>query len=171
MDPGDRITQSTLITMLDDRSSLLVNFDVPEVLVGELEIGDDVALVAWNREELELKGDVVEIGSRIDPGTRTFVARAVVDNVRDTLRPGMSFRVSVNIEGRAYPVIAETAVQWGAEGAYVWLIVDGVAQRQGVKIVQRQQGRVLVFDDRAMHEAWNLTDGARAILLIDFIPP
>jgi beta-hydroxylase len=35
---------------------------------------------------------------------------------------------------------------------------------------QWQQGRMLVFDDRVMHDAWNLTDRSRAILLIDFIP-
>lgn len=33
-----------------------------------------------------------------------------------------------------------------------------------------EQGGVLVFDDRAMHDAWNLTERARAVLLVDFIP-
>ncbi len=147
VDPGDRITESTVVTTLDDRSSLLVNFAVPEVLVGELESRDEVSLVAWNRDESALAGKVVELGSRIDPATRTFVARAIVDNSGDSLRPGMSFRVSINIEGRAYPVIAETAVQWGADGAYVWLIVEGVAERREVRIVQRRQGRILVDGD------------------------
>ena len=145
--PGDRIGPETVITTLDDRRQLLVNFEVPEVLVGELEVGGAVSLTAWNKDATKLSGEVVEIGSRIDPSTRTFVARATVDNESDRLRPGMSFRVSVNIEGRAYPVIAETAVQWGADGAFVWLIVDGNAKRTPVKIIQRQQGRVLVDAD------------------------
>lgn len=34
-----------------------------------------------------------------------------------------------------------------------------------------EPGRVLVFDDRALHEAWNLTGEDRAVLLIDFVPP
>ena len=59
----------------------------------------------------------------------------------------MSFRVSINIEGRSYPVIAETAVQWGADGAYVWLIRDGAAQRTPVRIIQRRKGRILVDAD------------------------
>jgi membrane fusion protein, multidrug efflux system len=147
VDPGDRINEDTVVTTLDDRRSLLVSFDVPEVLVGELETGDEVSAEAWNRSETRLTGRVVEIGSRINPATRTFVTRASLENEDDALRPGMSFRVTVNIEGRSYPVIAETAVQWGADGAYVWLIVDGVAQRQNVKVIQRQQGRVLVDAD------------------------
>jgi RND family efflux transporter MFP subunit len=144
VDPGDRISVDTLITTLDDRSELLVNFDVPEVLVGELEIGNTVELSAWNRNDTTLAGEVVEIGSRIDPATRTFTASAAVANSTDRLRPGMSFRVSINIEGQSYPVITETAVMWGADGAYVWLVVDGKAQRLPVRIIQRQQGRVLV---------------------------
>ena len=31
-------------------------------------------------------------------------------------------------------------------------------------------GKVLVFDDRVTHEAWNLTDGERVVLLFDFVP-
>jgi RND family efflux transporter MFP subunit len=86
----------------------------------------------------------MEISSRIDPQTRTFVARATVDNQSDALRPGMSFRVSINVEGTARPVVPETALQWGADGAYIWTVADGKAYRATVRIVQRQQGRVLL---------------------------
>ncbi len=59
----------------------------------------------------------------------------------------MSFRVSVDVEGERYAVVPETAVLWGAEGAYVWSIVDGKAQRTPVKVVQRREGRVLIDGD------------------------
>jgi aspartyl/asparaginyl beta-hydroxylase (cupin superfamily) len=36
--------------------------------------------------------------------------------------------------------------------------------------MQWRAGKVLVFDDRVTHEAWNLTDEERIILLVDFIP-
>lgn len=144
VDPGDRINPDTVITTLDDRSTLLVSFEVPEVMIGQIAVGDQVALTPWNQSPAELTGKVVEIGSRIDPAKRTFIARATVDNSSDRLRPGMSFRVSVNVQGQAYAVIAETAIQWGADGAYVWIVRDGHAQRTPVKIVQRQQGRALV---------------------------
>lgn len=147
IDAGDRVDPTTMITTLDDRSALLVSFPVPEALVGELSVGDSVSLGTWADRKNRLRGEIVDIGSRIDPATRTFVARARVSNDDDQLRPGMSFRVRIEINGNEYPVIAETAVQWGAEGAYVWSIVDGVARRVPVNIVQRNQGRVLVDAD------------------------
>lgn len=144
VDAGDRIGPDAIITTLDDRSALLVTFEIPEALIGELVVGSDVSLATWQRRDQVFSGKVVDIGSRIDPATRTFVARARVDNDADRLRPGMSFRVEVDIEGQKYPVIAETAVQWGADGAYIWSVVDGEARRVPVDIVQRTKGRVLI---------------------------
>jgi RND family efflux transporter MFP subunit len=147
VDPGDRINPDTLITTLDDRSALLVTFEVPEARVSDIRVDDQVAVATWNSREPTAYGRVVDIGSRIDPVTRTFVARAQVANETDALRPGMSFRVSLEVEGTAYPMVAETGVQWGADGAYIWSVVDGRAQRIPVQIMQRQQGRVLVDGD------------------------
>jgi beta-hydroxylase len=33
-----------------------------------------------------------------------------------------------------------------------------------------EEGRVLVFDDRRTHDAWNATDAERVVLLVDFVP-
>jgi len=147
VDRGDRIDTSTMITTLDDRRSLLVSFDVPETLIGELAVGEEARLETWNSRIPIVDGEIVDIGSRIDPQTRTFTARVRVQNETDTLRPGMSFRVAADIDGELYPVVAETGVQWGADGAYVWAIENGTATRIPVQVVQRRQGRVLVKGD------------------------
>ncbi len=72
------------------------------------------------------------------------MARARVDNAADLLRPGMSFRVTADVQGERYAVVAETAVLWGADGAYLWSIIDGKATRTPVQVIQRREGRVLV---------------------------
>ena len=33
-----------------------------------------------------------------------------------------------------------------------------------------EEGRVIVFDDRVPHDAWNETDAERVVLLVDFVP-
>lgn len=147
VDRGDRIDTGTMITTLDDRSSLLVSFEVPETLIGELMVGEDVKLETWNSGAPVVNGEIVDIGSRIDPQSRTFIARVRVPNESDMLRPGMSFRVAVDIDGELYPVVAETGVQWGADGAYVWAVDEGAASRVAVQVVQRREGRVLVDGD------------------------
>ncbi|MBT8088331.1 MAG: efflux RND transporter periplasmic adaptor subunit, partial [Gammaproteobacteria bacterium] len=66
-------------------------------------------------------------------------------------RPGMSFRVAIDVEGGLYAAVNETALQWSADGAYLWAIANGTATRMPVQIVQRREGRVLVDG--------NLTEG------------
>jgi membrane fusion protein, multidrug efflux system len=149
IDPGDRVNPETMITTLDNRSALLVSFDVPESLIGNLRVGDDVSVATWRSREPAAFGVIVDIGSRIDPASRTFVARAWVENETDILRPGMSFRVAVDLEGTPYPVIPETGVQWGADGAYIWSVAERRAHRVPVDIIQRQKGRVLVDGELA----------------------
>ncbi len=103
-----------------------------------------MTLQPWSSRRAAVFGSVVDIGSRIDPQRRTFVVRAEVDNSEDTLRPGMSFRVTADIGGELYAVVDETGVQWGADGAYVWTIDDRTARRIPIEIVQRREGRVLI---------------------------
>ncbi|MGB5629270.1 MAG: efflux RND transporter periplasmic adaptor subunit [Woeseiaceae bacterium] len=144
IDPGDRVNPETMITTLDDRSSLLVSFEIPEAYLGQFDAGDSIRLETWSASIPAVDGEIVDIGSRIDPRNRAFVARARVQNSDDVLRPGMSFRVNANLEGARYAVVPETAVLWGAEGAYIWSLVDAVATRTPVQVIQRRAGRVLV---------------------------
>ena len=147
IDPGDRVNPDTLITTLDDRSSLLVSFEVPEAFIGEIREGEAIQLETWSSAMPVVEGEVVDIGSRIDPRNRTFVTRARVDNSDDRLRPGMSFRVTADVEGERYAAVSETAVLWGADGAYLWSVVDGKATRVPVNVIQRREGRVLIDGD------------------------
>ena len=144
IDPGDRVQVTTPVTTLDDRALLLVSFDVPELLIGSLRVGDEMTLTTWNANSTLAQGQIIDIDSRVDPQTRTFITRAKVSNGDDSMRPGMSFRVTLDLAGDSYPVLPEISLQWGAEGSYIWSVVDGRATRIGVDIVQRQKGRVLV---------------------------
>lgn len=144
LDPGARIDSSTAITTIDDRSVLLVTFELPEILLGRLQVGEEIALTTWADSSRKTPGKVVEIDSRVDPQTRTFSVRAHIDNADDRLRPGMSFRILLNLEGSRYPFVPEAALQWGGDGAYVWAVRDGKATRVPATIVQRREGRILL---------------------------
>ncbi|EAQ96936.1 efflux RND transporter periplasmic adaptor subunit [Congregibacter litoralis] len=147
VDAGDRIDVTTEITSIDDRSTLLVSFDVPEAFVGRLQTGDPVRIEVWSAERTEARGTVVDLGSRVDPLSRSFTARAEVVNDSDLLRPGMSFRVELDLVGKAFPAVPEVALQWGAEGAYIWIVENDQARQVPATLVQRQEGRVLVDAD------------------------
>jgi len=147
VDVGDRIDTDTEVTTLDDRSRLLVRFEVPEQFLGRIDIGRPLSVATWAEPERPVEAVVEALDSRVDPATRTFTVRAEVSNPSDRLRPGMSFRAALDLEGREYPVVPEIALQWGGDGAYVWAVRDGRARRVPATVVSRREGRVMVDAD------------------------
>jgi RND family efflux transporter MFP subunit len=141
---GDRITPQTEITTLDDRTSLFVNFVAPELAVTYLMEKPLVQLQPWTDRMISLSANIAELDSRVNIQNRTIRARALLDNQNDQYRPGMSFRVTLEVRGELYVAIPEAALSWGANGAFVWLAKNGNAKRVDVQIAQRLRGRILV---------------------------
>lgn len=141
---GDRVDTTSVVTTLDDRSALQVTFEAPESFVGQLAVSDPVDVTTWRDNVSTVKGEVIEVDSRINPVSRAFRVRARVPNEGDKLRPGMSFRVALLLDRGRFPAVSEVAVQWGAEGAFVWIAEDDRARRVPVQLVERVQGHILV---------------------------
>ena len=144
IDVGDRIDTNTLVTTIDDRSVLLVNFSVPEVYVDKVTRGTPVEVSLWDAADTPVSGEIVAVDSRIDINSRSFIARAAIDNVSDRFRPGMAFEISLNASRGAFLSVPDVAVQWGADGAYVWVAEDGRAARRAVRLVKRLSGAILI---------------------------
>ncbi|GGW74719.1 efflux RND transporter periplasmic adaptor subunit [Alteromonas halophila] len=144
---GDRITEQTAVTTLDDRSKLFVNFRAPEASLNVLLDSPKVTLEPWTNRDKELNADIAQVDSRINEADRTLRARAVLDNNSDRYRPGMSFRVNLSIQGNQYAAIPEAALLWGATGAYIWMAEKGQAKKVDVQVHQRLRGTILVSGD------------------------
>jgi len=147
VDVGDQVTSATEVTTLDDRSRILVDFRVPERFVGKLKVGMPVSARPLARPELDLEGEVVAIDSRVAAATRSLRVRASLDNSDDLLRAGMAFSIAMRFPGDTFAAIDPLAVQWNAEGAYVWVGEEGRAKQVPVRIVQRSNDAVLVEGD------------------------
>lgn len=150
VDVGERIDEGTAIATLDDRSTILVDFEIPEAVAGRLAVGDAVMLTAWSVPGPPMEGEVAATGSRLDPQTRTLNVRARVPNEEDRLLPGMSFAITLRLDGPRWPGVPEVAVMWDRDGAYVWRVAGEAAERVPVRIVRREGAQILV--DGALEE-------------------
>jgi RND family efflux transporter MFP subunit len=153
---GDRVDTSTVVTTLDDRSVLLVDFTVPESFIGKIVTGLNVDARQWESPDDNTRGTIVAVDSRVDSATRAFRARAAIDNSSDNLRPGMAFEIDASISKGEYLSVPELAVQWGADGPFVWSATGDRATRSPVEMVRRVDGRMLIRGD--------VLEGQRVIL-------
>ncbi len=169
--PGNYVAAQTTVTSIDDTSSVLIDFWVPERYAAQIDAGMPVTVNAVALPGQTFIGDVSAIDTRIDPASRTLQVQAEIPNPDGVLRAGMSFTVSVGFPGEEYPAVNPLAILWSAEGSYVWKYVDGKASRVMAEIIQRNSDGVLVRADLKPGDAiitegiLQLSDGASVTLL------
>lgn len=144
---GDRVDSDTVIAQLDDRSKLRIRFSLPEQYFGRVSVGKTVEIYRWSHPQAPLTASIRQIDSQIDPATGTFKVKVEVDNQDDLLRPGMSLRVLTRLIGAEQIQVAETAVQWGDSGAYVWVVRNDQAERVGINLIGRRGNQALIRGD------------------------
>jgi RND family efflux transporter MFP subunit len=148
IDPGDRVDTDTLITGLDARDVLYVDFEVPEALAGALKgaqaIKQKIIATTPSYPAQIFEGLITAQESRVNENRRTLMARASISNIKDILRPGMSFTTKWDIPGKDYATVPEISVQWGRDGSFVWVIRDNKAEKIKARVVARKSGRVLL---------------------------
>lgn len=147
VETGTQISAGSRIGRLDDRSVLLVDFRLPERLVGRIAPGDSLNLTPLARRDTVIEGHIRAIDSRVDETARNLRVQAEIANDDDNLRAGMAFAIEMRFTGEELPSVDPLAIQWGAEGAYVWVVREGRASRVSVRIAQRAGGVVMVSGD------------------------
>ena len=141
---GDRITSTTDLVSLDDRSELYIEFEIPEIFFARVAPGQEVVARTPSFGDRTFTGKIDQIDTRVDPATRAVTARAVLPNVEDLLRPGMSFAVEVVLPGKPFPQIPELALLWIKGESHVWRVRDGKAEQVPVRIVRRMNSTILI---------------------------
>ncbi|MES2667633.1 MAG: efflux RND transporter periplasmic adaptor subunit [Pseudomonadota bacterium] len=141
---GDQVTSGQTITVLEDRSSLIVDFRVPERVVSRLKIGDAVTAMPLAEAGMTLPGTISALDNRVDVASRTLLVQAAIGNADDRLRAGMAFQISLEFTGASHPAVDPLAIQWGADGAFVWVLRDAKALRLPARILQRTAQTVLI---------------------------
>ncbi|CUX14268.1 RND family efflux transporter, MFP subunit [Agrobacterium deltaense Zutra 3/1] len=141
---GDNVTTQSTIVSIDDRSEILVNFWAPERFATAIKVGMPVEATSISRPGETFKGEIEAVDNRVDEASRTIRIRAKFGNEKDELRAGMSFGVTMRFAGETYASVDPLAVQWDAEGSYVWRVADNKSNKVRVQIVQRNPDAVLV---------------------------
>jgi RND family efflux transporter MFP subunit len=141
---GNYVTSQTVIATIDDRSEILVDFWVPERYASMISVGSALTATSIARPGDVFRGNVNAVDNRVDAASRTLQVQARLANDGDRLRAGMSFQVTMAFPGDQFPAVDPLAIQWGTDGAFVWAIRNGRAERVGVRIVQRNTDSVLL---------------------------
>jgi len=135
---------NSLIITLDDLKKIVIDIKVPENYVGILKPGLKAEIInsAFNKT---FKGKIDSISSRIDPSTRSILARIIVDNSNFEIIPGQLMTVKVIYDEVNQIGVPESAVTIQGNTAFVYIVNAGTAEKKNIKLGKRNFGKVSVI--------------------------
>tara|TARA_B100001559_G_C16221443_1_gene493612 strand:- start:222 stop:707 length:486 start_codon:yes stop_codon:yes gene_type:complete len=133
-----------MIITLDDLKKIIIDIKVPENYVGVLKAGLKVEITnsAFNKV---FKGKVESVSSRIDPSTRSILARIIVDNKKFEIIPGQLMTVKVIYNEINQIGVPESSVTIQGDTAFVYIVNNNTAEKKNIKIGKRNFGKVSVI--------------------------
>ena len=134
---------NSLIITLDDLKKIVIDIKIPENYVGILKSGLKAEIVnsAFSKT---FKGKVESISSRIDPSTRSILARVIVDNSNFEIIPGQLMTVKIIYDEINQIGVPESAVTIQGKTAFVYIINADTAEKKNIKMGKRNFGKVSI---------------------------
>jgi len=142
VDLGARVDNDTVLTTLDDRRQMTVEFSLPEIFYGRVSRGLPVTARSTSFPDRDFDGTIATVDTRIDTTSRSFRVRASLPNPDLLLPAGLFVLVDVTLDEREAVVVPEEAVLTEAGRTVVYVAADERAERRGVDLGQRTLGKV-----------------------------
>jgi membrane fusion protein (multidrug efflux system) len=149
---GDYVKDGADLVSVEDLSSMVVDFRLPERVLARLRIGQEVEVSLDGMPGTTFKAQVDALDSLLDADGRSLLVRARLDNRGGMLRTGMFARTRVvfAVRDKALVVPEEALVPQGGRQHLVKLVdaPDGsqVTQRLEAKIGMRVPGKVEILE-------------------------
>lgn len=131
IDNGSMVTPQSPVAMVVEFSRVEVVFNMSENNMGCIKKGGKVRVLVDAQPETQFEGTVSEVSPVIDPLTRTVSAKAIVNNPKKILKPGMTARVTLNL-GSAENVLI--IPRDGLLDGYLFVAKDSTAERRNIGI-------------------------------------
>lgn len=150
------------IATIIQTSPIYVNFAVPQASLPDIRMAltAETATVtaAIPGETRRAEGAVTMIENTVDPGTGMVMLRATMPNQDELLWPGTLVTAELTLREQEAVVVPSAAIQVGQGGTFVFVVANGVATVQPVKVA-RVQGQETVLETGLNGGERVVTDG------------
>ena len=144
--PGTLVSPGTEITTLDDITIIKLDFSIPERFISILRPGQEIAAKAAAYPDVEFRGIVKTINSRVNPVTRAVAVRAEIDNRERYLRPGMLLTVDLVSNLKEALSVPEKSLIPVGGSQFVFVVgEDNKVERIEIEVGRRYGNRVEVL--------------------------
>ncbi|PVZ63870.1 efflux RND transporter periplasmic adaptor subunit [Pelagibaculum spongiae] len=127
VDLGDYLSPGSTIATLQDSSSLLVDFALPEKFLALLKLKQKVSIQVQAWPEKSFEGQITAIDAKVSATTRNISLRAELNNKEGELLPGMFANIKVTLDqNRQLMTVAQTSISYSSYGDTIWVLREEV---------------------------------------------
>ena len=137
-------TDSLIIT-LDNLKKIVIDIKIPENFVNILKSGlkAEISSTAFDKK---FNGKIESVSSRVDPSTRSILARVIVDNSKFKIIPGQLLTVKIIYDEIEQIGVPESSVTIQGKIAFVYVVNGETVDKKNIQIGKRNFGKVSVLD-------------------------
>ena len=151
--PGSLVQSGQIITTLDADNPIKLDFSIPAASMHGIKAGTPIIAVVDTDPSLQFKGEISALDSRIDPITRSVLARAIIPNPEGALTPGMLMHVTLLQNERNALIVPEESITQKGEKHFLSIVNgEGKVEIRAVTIGSRRHGVVEIRQGLAAEE-------------------
>ena len=151
--PADTMPLATINQM----APVYVTFAIPQRLLVDLrdamKAGGSKVIATIPGHQRSEEGKIAMVENTVDAATGMVTVRGIVNNENETLWPGTLVATKLTIRTENSVVVPTVAVQRSQSGDYVFVVKDGVAKVQPVKIDRTFQGLSVIAEGLSGEES------------------
>jgi membrane fusion protein, multidrug efflux system len=157
-----RPADTSPLAVINQMAPVYVTFAVPQRVLVDLresmaKDGSKVSATIPGRQNSEV-GKVAMVENTVDATTGMITVRGIMDNGNETLWPGTLVSTKLTIRTEDAVVVPTVAVQRSQDGNFVFVVKDGAAKKQPVKVDRTFQGTSVISEGLSGDESI-VTDG------------
>jgi RND family efflux transporter MFP subunit len=138
------------LAVINQMAPVYVTFAIPQRVLVDLReamaSGSSRVIATIPGHQTSADGKVAMVENSVDSTTGMVTVRGIMDNANETLWPGILVATRLTIRTENAVVLPTVAVQRSQSGNYVFVVKDGVAKVQPVKVDRTLQGQSVITE-------------------------
>jgi len=139
-------SENTIILTLDDSRKILCDLKIPEVYAAILKKDLKLKAKFSAYKDKTYEGKIESIASRIDPQTRSILARAKINNENNEIIPGSLLEIEILYNEKDALSVPDTSIMYEGSKKFIYKIIENnIIKKTEIETGVRNQGNLEVL--------------------------
>jgi len=117
-------SENTIILTLDDSRKILCDLKIPEVYVAILKKDLKLRAIFSAYKDKTYEGKIESVASRVDPQTRSILARAKINNENSEIIPGSLLEIEILYNEKNALSVPDTSIMYEGSKKFIYKIIE-----------------------------------------------